>query len=544
VFERSSSRSAPHSRPGTSRARRPPRLARAITRVLPLAVPALVATAASALAGHSARLRPAVRPTPSDAQITNRPEVSTAPHPWPPAPKVHHDPPETHSGPLDLASAALDQQETEFQLLITAHRAWQSGQLSTGGPRSLCLVLSYRPSTRPRAEICVADHHGRPILRRASLDPTGKRIGPGTAVHAHLFRDNDQSVRAAFSPLDVGLPLAAFAWHLETRWLGGPDCPTTSPCSDRLPQAGEIPGHAVLLAVPACFGAAARDPAHPCANPRLRTTVTPTPSDALITPNAPCTPLSRTGHVAPCAFGAAPAQARATLALIGDSHAQHWRGALEVVAQALRLRGLSITRSGCPFNRHPAKLDRQALTLNCQRWNSQTRRWLSRHPEVHAIVTSARAGTRFTGDAIAGYRATWHGLPGTVRHIIVIRDTPHIVRPQAGCVDRVLRANDRIGFRCAQPRALDLPADQEAQAARRSRDPRVRLVDLSPQMCSKRMCPAVIGGVLVRKDGSHLTRLFSTTLGPFVLRSIRHLVAPRHAETTRRCERCRRTSRS
>jgi SGNH domain (fused to AT3 domains) len=443
---------------------------------------------------------------------------------WPPAPKVHRDPLDAHAGPLDLASAALDQQETEFQLLITAHRPWQARPLSIAGPGSLCLVLSYRPAARPRAELCVAEYHGRPIFRRANLDPTGKRVGPGTVVRAHLFRNDDRTVRAAFSPLDVGLPLGPFAWHLDARWVGGPDCPTTSPCSDRLPQAGEIPGRAVLLAVPRCFGAAARDPAHPCANPRLRTTVTPTPSEALITPNAPCSPLSRIGSVAPCAFGAAPAQARSTLALIGDSHAQHLRGALEVVAQALRLRGLSITRSGCPFNRRPATLLSQALTLGCERWNSETRRWLARHPEVRTIVTSARTGAKFSGDAVAGYRATWHGLPRSVRHIIVIRDTPHVVRPQAACINRLLRANKSIGFRCAQPRALDLPADPEAEAARRSGDPRVRLVDLSAEMCSRTVCPAVIGGVLVRKDGSHLTRLFSTTLGPFVLRSIRHVL--------------------
>jgi hypothetical protein len=35
----------------------------------------------------------------------------------------------------------------------------------------------------------------------------------------------------------------------------------------------------------------------------------------------------------------------------------------------------------------------------------------------------------------------------------------------------------------------------------------------------------VIGGVLVRKDGGHLTRAFSATLGRFVLRAMR----------TRRC---------
>jgi hypothetical protein len=88
-------------------------------------------------------------------------------------------------------------------------------------------------------------------------------------------------------------------------------------------------------------------------------------------------------------------------------------------------------------------------------------------------------------------------------------------------VQRLRLAHRRIGYRCAQRRAEDLPPDPAAVAARSWRGGRVRVVDLTRQMCTARLCPAVIGGVLVRKDGTHLTRLFSTTLGPFVLRALR-----------------------
>ena len=48
----------------------------------------------------------------------------------------------------------------------------------------------------------------------------------------------------------------------------------------------------------------------------------------------------------------------------------------------------------------------------------------------------------------------------------------------------------------------------------------MRILDFTSYLCDASKCPSVIGGVLVRKDGSHLTRAFSATLGPFVLRSI------------------------
>ena len=103
----------------------------------------------------------------------------------------------------------------------------------------------------------------------------------------------------------------------------------------------------------------------------------------------------------------------------------------------------------------------------------------------------------------------------------MLRRHPAHVRPQAECVSRLLRRKRPIGWRCAQARRENLPPDPHAKAARDA-DSRVRVLDLSVLMCSQYVsCPAVIGGVLVRKDGTHLTRAFSATLGAFVLRALR-----------------------
>src|SRR3954447_6171995 len=78
---------------------------------------------------------------------------------------------------------------------------------------------------------------------------------------------------------------------------------------------------------PRCFGAAARDRAHPCSNAALRTAVVPTPRAARRLPNAPCD-FVRAGVPFVCAFGTPADQAQRTVALLGDSHAVHWRAAL------------------------------------------------------------------------------------------------------------------------------------------------------------------------------------------------------------------------
>jgi len=127
----------------------------------------------------------------------------------------------------------------------------------------------------------------------------------------------------------------------------------------------------------------------------------------------------------------------------------------------------------------------------------------------------------FAGDAVAGYRSAWQSLAPSVESISVLRDTPSRVRLDTGtCVERLLRARQAIGSRCAEPRGSALPPDPEVEAARAPGDDRVRLLDLSNFMCTATLCPPVVGGALVLKDADHLTRTFSATLGPYLLRAL------------------------
>src|SRR4051812_16101266 len=86
-------------------------------------------------------------------------------------------------------------------------------------------------------------------------------------------------------------------------------------------------------AVPRCYGAASRDRLRPCENPALRLRVIPSPTQALLVPNAPCWLLPADDVLRPCWFGAARPQAQAEVALLGDSHAMAWRAALAAVAR-------------------------------------------------------------------------------------------------------------------------------------------------------------------------------------------------------------------
>jgi len=280
----------------------------------------------------------------------------------------------------------------------------------------------------------------------------------------------------------------------------------------------------------ACFGAPARNPAARCVDPSLQRTVYPAPEDAWLEHNAECLPTSREGLLYPCAFGERGSAARDTVALIGDSHASHWRAAVDVVARARGRRALSITRSGCAFIKARAIIPADRVA-SCRRWNRELLAWLGQHREVSTVFLSARANARYVRPrrstsnfetAVEGHLALWRALPATVKNVVVIRDTPYSSYAAGDCVRRA-HAGRQPGAaaRCTRARAQALRRDPAATAARRLRSPRVQVIDMTPFFCDASRCHQVVGGALVYKDAEHITATFARTLGPFM----QHMVA-------------------
>ena len=358
-------------------------------------------------------------------------------------------------------------------------------------------------------------------LRYTTLDHRGRRTGI-RELSTTVRRPLPTAVNARVEPVSLGLVPGSYRWHIRSR---------SQRVDDRLPDAGERALEITLApeAHARCFAAAARDPRRRCENPKLRRMVVPTPDDAILTTNSPCTPLRTEGDLRPCGFGVPAVDARATVALIGDSHAAQWRGALEQVAQRKRWHGISITRSGCTLSRVTPALEPRSRRRGCMRWNAQLPRWLARHREIHTIVVSQHSaeivvppGTDFREARAAGHTSAWRTLPRSVRRIVVLRDTPGLGFHHA-CVRSARARRRNAGDTCALPRAASLPPDGAVVAAKRLRSPRVRVIDMTPFFCSRRRCLPVVGGALVYKDREHMTDVFSTSLGPYLLRAINRL---------------------
>ncbi|MCW3013319.1 MAG: acyltransferase [Solirubrobacterales bacterium] len=288
---------------------------------------------------------------------------------------------------------------------------------------------------------------------------------------------------------------------------------------------------AAAAAAPACFGAAARDQLHPCNNSSLRLQVNPTPDDAVVEPNSPCIPVSLKLQPFVCSFGtvkSATVKPTATIALIGDSHAAHWRAALAPVALVRGWAGLSLTRSSCPFSATTPALEEAETTRECVTWNKQVPAWFKRHKEVSVVFTSehiqarvqARKGTGQFEAKVAGYMKKWKALPDTVKTIVVIKDTPRATGNTGACVSEALKNKKRAGSACAVPYHYAVQKDPAVEAVRRLNSPRYQAVDLTSFFCSSRYCQPVIGGALVYKDPGHITRVYGETLAPYLYRAI------------------------
>ena len=105
-----------------------------------------------------------------------------------------------------------------------------------------------------------------------------------------------------------------------------------------------------------------------------------------------------------------------------------------------------------PVDHGPAQLVDAQRTHGCAQWDRAVPRWLRRHPSIRTVITSNDARATFERPARGGYRDEWREAarcdPG-LTHVVVIRDTPQINRPQADCVTRALAPTCRRA--CAAP---------------------------------------------------------------------------------------------
>lgn len=220
-----------------------------------------------------------------------------------------------------------------------------------------------------------------------------------------------------------------------------------------------------------------------------------------------------------CHYGVDDAPVR--IALIGNSHAGNLLPPLQAIARKEKWSLTTIVASQCPTSTITWRFDTDQDATGCRAWGERVL------DEVHGgdfdlVVTSqltpfaAVGASAAENDDVArrGYSRYLQELVSGDTPVLVMRDMPYPKHSIPSVPDCLAAADSPSA--CAGKRSVWLPPDPLYDAARGLEDPRVSTVDLSRYTCTESRCPAVIGGVVVYFDASHLTATFSRTLVPYL----------------------------
>lgn len=223
-----------------------------------------------------------------------------------------------------------------------------------------------------------------------------------------------------------------------------------------------------------------------------------------------------------CTFNASGGR---TVMLFGDSHANHWYGAVLNAARVGGWKFKTMTKSGCP-----------AVTVSVRRYKSSSyypecNTWRARALanlqsvkygridvlvistwQFHQVLTSTY-GSNLSGAAKfakweTGLRSALGKALTGVRQIVILRDSPDLpgdmVQAQACYARYGQAAQTKCGSTLSKAMSAGIWAAEKRAAA--SFPGRVTAVDLTTRHCANSWCGPIDGPYLAFKDDNHWTQ--------------------------------------
>jgi len=201
--------------------------------------------------------------------------------------------------------------------------------------------------------------------------------------------------------------------------------------------------------------------------------------------------------------------------LFGDSHAQHWFDALNVVAQQRKWRVVVFVKSNCgaPLGR-VTKDDAKTPYTECDQWREEA---LTRMAQLHPALVVMSSLQRsvgpigVAGDPDKAWAAAWSATVRRIKAIgaapVIIQDTPFPRTDVPDCL-----AAQAIQD-CTRKPATAIDSERQQAIRDVAAADAVQVIDTTPWFCTATACPAVIADTLVYRDTNHLTATYSKLLG-------------------------------
>jgi peptidoglycan/LPS O-acetylase OafA/YrhL len=224
----------------------------------------------------------------------------------------------------------------------------------------------------------------------------------------------------------------------------------------------------------------------------------------------------------PCVFGRK--NASVTLALLGDSHAEHWLAGLDRAGKERGWRIESHVKGGCPVADVPQRFSGRLKQLygECVRYReAMIQRIIATKPRAVILsnwdhyIPEKGSGLVWqvaAGEWEAGLRRTYERFSNAGIQVVVMRGTPRTFVDVPVCLSR--RAA-RLPFAGScnydGSRAFAKPAIEAQNKAAAGLN--VAFVDMNDQICATRVCSPIRNGIVVFTDDNHLTASFTRSLG-------------------------------
>ena len=194
--------------------------------------------------------------------------------------------------------------------------------------------------------------------------------------------------------------------------------------------------------------------------------------------------------------------------LFGDSHAAQWMPVLEELAYERNFQLISLTKSACP-GPAVAKVESGGYkNADCSEWRKNSIARIQALKPMAVLVSGMQYFEIPDGYASRGnwwregQARTFTALKGSTQHLIYISDTPHPLRDIPSCL--AAGRNDRCNS--TEPAdAFFTPGWQQ--------------INPTSWFCSA-TCPAILNGVVVYRDSSHISVLASRMVKPQLLSTL------------------------
>jgi peptidoglycan/LPS O-acetylase OafA/YrhL len=215
-----------------------------------------------------------------------------------------------------------------------------------------------------------------------------------------------------------------------------------------------------------------------------------------------------------------------TVALVGDSHAQQWSPALQVLAERHDLTVIRATRAGCPASDvtpdHQADVrDISGSGEECTQWRHHVYPDLVARYDPDVIFLAARshttplvAGGRHLAPFSEPHRRAWSAgwdwtlrtLGGGGARIVVSEILPTLPERVPACLADAGKPTPDCDFPVRSDHEVTAYNAIVRGLARRA--PRVGIFDPAPIGCPAGTCHAMAGDVIVHRDDNHLSATY------------------------------------